>query len=467
MRLDLTATRGLAFYGVFGIIHTYFIPTMQSKLGFILVTLSLFLQVAFAQVQPPGVPFRSPVTVAPGYSAHVIFSNLTTPRGIAFDSTGSTVLVVERGFGLTALSPSSTSPGSWERSVVVQNTGFTHGIQVDGSSLYLSTGAAVLLYQYDAQTKTVAPNQAPMTLISGLPADGELTTHTLQLEKDHSGKVTALLVGNGPLTNIDTTARDPASGRSQIRRFSLPSSSSTTQTWSSGQIIAYGIRNPAGLAFDPSTSVPKLYVVENGASIDNVTGLTAQFVNDNPADEMELVTFGSSILPFYGFPDCTTLWNPQADPVGNPEFVNLPRGTQFSLRLDPTRDDPWCQDEKNNLKPALSFQAHSVPLDIKFYEPSGTGSGSFPSSSAGDAFVSFHGSFDRDPPTGYGVVQVPFPLATTPSSGLGYSFLIQATNLNTCPGTCIRPVGLSFGADGKLYVSSDSSGEIFVIEQST
>ncbi|THU92333.1 hypothetical protein K435DRAFT_672308, partial [Dendrothele bispora CBS 962.96] len=107
--------------------------------------------------------------------------------------------------------------------------------------------------------------------------------------------------------------------------------------------------------------------------------LTAQFVNNNPADEMELITLGlsGSILSFYSFPDCTTLWNPQpdprdqhesickytwicADPVGNPEFVVLPRGSQFSLGLDPTRDDAWCQDEQNNLKPALSFQVQVV-----------------------------------------------------------------------------------------------------------
>lgn len=54
---------------------------------------------------------------------------------------------------------------------------------------------------------------------------------------------------------------------------------------------------------------------------------------------------------------------------------------------------------------------------------------------------------------------VPFPLGLS-ASLLPYSFLIQATNLNSCPGTCIRPVGLAFGRDGRLYVSSDSSGEV-------
>lgn len=234
-----------------------------------------------------------------------------------------------------------------------------------------------------------------------------------------------MLVASGPFTNIDPTARDPSSGRSQIRRFDVPPSHNAQAAplqWSEGEILVYGIRNPAGFAFHPSSS-EKLYVVENGASIDNVTGLTATFVNDNPADEMNLVKVNGS-LDFYGFPDCTTLWNPQADPVGDPQYVGLKKGDQISLMLEPERDDAWCSSAINNVPPVLSFQvnfrstttcgvkyspyvqAHSVPLDIKFYKaPQKLAPRSFPSSFTGDAVVSFHGSFDRTPPTGYGVVQ--------------------------------------------------------------
>jgi hypothetical protein len=64
--------------------------------------------------------------------------------------------------------------------------------------------------------------------------------------------------------------------------------------------------------------------------------------------------------------------------------------------------------------------------------------------------------------------RVPFndlqPVAA-PSSNAGYSFLVQATNLTSCPGTCIRPVGLAFSKSGRLFVSSDSSGELFVISK--
>ncbi|KAJ7511831.1 hypothetical protein B0H11DRAFT_716542 [Mycena galericulata] len=407
--------------------------------------------------QADGVPFKAPVTVAPGFSARVLFSNLTTPRGITLDAEEN-ILVVERGFGVTAFSPVD---GGWERTVVVSNPNFTQGIQIDRGLLYVSTASDVLVYNYDAVQKSVN-NTVPYLLVAGLPPDGDLTTHTLQLQR--RGEATIMLIADGPLSNIDPTARNASSGRSQIRAFVLPNLNLSTPIaplqWSSGQILAYGIRNPAGFAFHPSSS-NQLYVVENGASIDNVTGLTAAFVNDNPADEINLVDLNGS-LDFYGFPDCTTLWNPKADPVGDPQYVNLKRGDQISLLLEPSRGNAWCSSPANNVPPVLSFQAHSVPLDIKFYKaPDVPSAASFPSNFSGDALVSFHGSFDRTPPTGYGVVHVPFPF-----HGDDYSFVIQAANLTSCPGNCIRPVGLAFNRSGVLYVSSDSSGELFVLEKS-
>lgn len=198
----------------------------------------------------------------------------------------------------------------------------------------------------------------------------ELTTHTLLLEKGLLGGSVAILVGSGPLTNIDPTARDPASGHSQIRRFILPHPPTPTSVfptvhWADGKVIVYGIRNPAGFDFPTGSTIfsRSIYVAENGASIDSVTGLTAAFVNDNPADDLEFVTYSTSPSPhlaippkFHGFPDCSTLWNPTADPVGVPQYTTLAKGAQFSLNLDPARDDNWCRSVANSQPPAFSFQ---------------------------------------------------------------------------------------------------------------
>lgn len=193
----------------------------------------------------------------------------------------------------------------------------------------------------------------------------ELTTRPILLFPSTSP--TTLFVSSSLSANIDLTARDPASGRSQIRSFALPQPSSSSpqaeaaQDFFSGELLAFGIRNPAGFAFLPPTSA-QLWVVDNGASIDNVTGLTAAFVNDNPADELEFVDLAAppATNRFYGFPDCTTIWDPAADPQGDTGFLDFHTGEQFSLRLEPQRDDAWCQQPRNNVPPRMSFQVCTV-----------------------------------------------------------------------------------------------------------
>lgn len=41
--------------------------------------------------------------------------------------------------------------------------------------------------------------------------------------------------------------------------------------------------------------------------------------------------------------------------------------------------------------------------------------------------------------------------------------VMENSNIGGCPQNCFRPVGLSFDDKGRLFVSSDSSGEIYVI----
>lgn len=126
---------------------------------------------ALATFQPLGVPFQSPVTVAAGLSANVIFSNLTTTRGITFD-TEQNLLVVERGFGVTAFTPTTFPTPGWNRTIVIQNTGFTQGIQIDGDKLYISTATTTFVYLYNALNRSIAPNVAPISIVTGIPGDG-------------------------------------------------------------------------------------------------------------------------------------------------------------------------------------------------------------------------------------------------------------------------------------------------------
>lgn len=95
-----------------------------------------------------------------------------------------------------------------------------------------------------------------------------------------------------------------------------------------------------------------------------------------------------------------------------------------------------------------------APLDILF-NPSGTA-----------AWITFHGSWNRDEPSGYKLSVVRFANGepTEPSNSTT-ALLDVVTNQNNsvCPSGCFRPVALAWDSKGRLFMSSDATGEIYAI----
>ena len=95
-----------------------------------------------------------------------------------------------------------------------------------------------------------------------------------------------------------------------------------------------------------------------------------------------------------------------------------------------------------------------APLDIKFL-PNGT-----------EAFVSFHGSWDRTDPVGYKLSTIAFasgsPVAASDSLTAITDIMTNADN-SKCPESCFRPVGLALDSKDRVFMSSDSTGEIYVL----
>jgi hypothetical protein len=99
-------------------------------------------------------------------------------------------------------------------------------------------------------------------------------------------------------------------------------------------------------------------------------------------------------------------------------------------------------------------------------------------------YVTFHGSWNRQPATGYKVIEIPFtklaggqydPVAQADSK-TGFKDIIAATDPGACQSqtltrsTCWRLAGLSWDPSGtRLFVTSDnaSEGEIFVLAKTT
>ena len=146
------------------------------------VPLSLFLcavvQLTRGQCQPTDTAsFLFPPTTAAGFEAQPVFSNLSTPRGIAFDTHG-TLLVIERNIGVTAfVSHNDSTCKGFVRSLVANNIALTHGIVLDDTELYVSSQLQVLLYQYNPTTLSVSGQ--PKVIVQGLPSDGGSCTDSL------------------------------------------------------------------------------------------------------------------------------------------------------------------------------------------------------------------------------------------------------------------------------------------------
>ncbi|KAG8789308.1 hypothetical protein FRC12_013662 [Ceratobasidium sp. 428] len=456
-----------------------------------LLAVSLILSATSTIATPPSpgvcqplasLAFKYPPAVAPGLSAHVAYTNLTSPRGMRFDSSGN-LLVVERQQRISALTfrNDSTCVG-WEKRVVLTNTLLNHGIEIGPGNgirqyLYASSPENMFRWEYDPATATVVGS--PVTIVwnmtnVGAPS-GDHVTRTPLLEPPINGVSKYIIISRGSAGNGDTAAANVTTGTAQIRRFSLENiPSGRGWAWADGEVLGWGNRNGVAMAF--SKDGEGIWEAEN--SSDNLQWQGIDVHQDNPAEELNLIPLkNASSVPiaqkFYGYPNCFTVWNSSsvAKNGTGPQF-NFDTGEQFSVLNPPTNPtDAWCAEPANNVPPVLSFQAHSAPLDIVFYK---NASGSSPEGLAqweGDAFVSFHGSWNRDAATGYKVVRVPFkedgsgPIAA-PNSKTGYESIVGAPDLSKCASKCIRPVGLVFDQGGRLIVSSDSSGEVFVIQKS-
>ena len=273
------------------------------------------------------------------------------------------------------------------------------------------------------------------------------TTRTLLISQKDNG---TLLVSRGSTSNIDPLAEMLSSGHSQIRAFNLNNITSSPYSFDTdGLRLGWGLRNSVGVAEHPTTG--GIYSVENSA--DQVTRDGSDIHEDNPGEEMN---FHGTLLDNtyaaqgsnYGYPYCFAAWVPSDIPSNS----NLTVGSQFAIGTpNNTINDTYCAEQT---APRLTFQAHMAPLDIKF------------NNSGSEAWVTYHGSWDRTNPSGYKMSMIKFangePIAAA-NSNSSYMDIFANVDNSKCPDNCFRPVGIAIDKLGRLFVSSDGTGEVYVV----
>ncbi|KAK1831081.1 soluble quino protein glucose/sorbosone dehydrogenase [Podospora conica] len=388
--------------------------------------------------------------VHPDFSARLIVGGLTKPRGIIFDK-AKNLLVVEAKVGIKRISFSSdnglTCLAVGDVKTLVQNRDLTHGIEIspDGKTLYASSASSVFSWTYDAAAGTLTDQR---TLIVNMNNFDHVTRTLLLSRKEPE----MLLISRGSGENLDRRAADETSGISQLRAFNLSEITGSPVNFNTaGRLVGWGLRNSVGVAEHPVTGA--IYTVENSA--DNIQRLGEDIHQDNPAEELNAHPALSSPPPpsplNYGYPSCLSLWSPV--PASPSNATLLPPSTPFAL--DPS-DDALCAA---TVPPRLVFQAHTAPLDIKF------------DAAGSAAYVSFHGSWNRDEPVGYDLGVVRFDAGTGepvdgPESREAVVQVLGNKDVKGCPGSCFRPVGVVVEEEGgRVFMTSDSTGEVYVVKR--
>ncbi|KAF2262210.1 soluble quino protein glucose dehydrogenase [Lojkania enalia] len=388
-------------------------------------------------------------TWSSGFSGRVVMNGLRTPRGLVFDTLGNLLIVESGGAGVRYVKlqdNGGTDVCVASSKQLINERGLNHGIDLsaDGKTLFVSSITTVWSYPYDAAAGTVG---ARKTLVTGMSPSGH-ATRTVYVSK----KVPDLLVVSvGSNSNIDSATSQISSGRSQLRIFNITQVSQASMAYTAGTVLAWGLRNSVGVTENPTNG--GIWSVEN--SVDNMQRNNVDIHNTNPCEELNYHgpindTSSEEYGANYGYPECFGAWDPSVIPNNQ----NIKVGTQFLIgTASGGLSDSTCAQR---YAPKLCFPSHTAPLDVKF-KPDGSA-----------AFITFHGSWNRSPPDGYRLSKIAFspsfgmPIEPSTSTNAAINVMSNPNNSN-CPYQCFRPVGLAFDAKGRLFMTSDSSNELWII----
>jgi len=279
------------------------------------------------------------------------------------------------------------------RSVLLDKLHSPFGMALVGDQLYVANADGVVRFPYQpGQTRITA---APVK-VTDLPA-GRNHHWTKNLMASRDGRKLYATVGSN--SNVAENGLAEEEGRAAVWEIDAATGAK--------RLFATGLRNPNGLAWEPSTGA--LWTVVNERD---------ELGSDLVPDYLTSVRDGG----FYGWP--WSYW-----------------GATVDTRVQPPRPDLVA----TALKPDYALGNHVAPLGLAFTE------GRLPAPFAQGALIGNHGSWNRKPLSGYKVVFVPF--ASGQPSGPPVDFL---SGFVSPEGNAWgRPVGVVIDAKGGVLVADD------------
>ena len=277
------------------------------------------------------------------------------------------------------------------RSAFLENLNQPFGMALVGETLYVANTDGIVAFPYrTGDTKITAPGRK----LTSYKTDGHWTRNLLV-----SADQTKLYVSVGSFSNIGDAGMAAEEGRACIYEFDIK-----TETQ---RIFASGLRNPVGMALEPSTQ--NLWTVVNERD-----GIG----DETPPDYLSSVVDGG----FYGWPYC--YWDRIVDD-------RVPQDASMVAKA---------------LQPDFALGGHTASLGL-CWMPEGT----LPGRGAGMA-IGQHGSWNRSKLSGYRMIFVPFSggKPAGPAEVLLTGFLSDDEKMSYG-----RPVGTAIAADGSLLMCDD------------
>lgn len=380
---------------------------------------------AEAEVAP--MPDGAKPDVPAGFSVEMIASGLEQPRVIRAAPNGDLFLAESKANRIRVIRMAAGGNTPAHNDVFLDNLSKPYGIAFypPGPApewIYIANDDSVVRLPYS--NGDLKASGSPEKIISRIQWDHHWTR---DIAFSPDGKQLFLAVGSGSNVALDMFPEPRVPGKLEEWKKTKPLGSAWdteehranilvfNPDGTNQRVFAAGIRNPSGITIQPGTG--DLWTVCNERD---------ELGDDTPFEFVTRVKQGS----FYGWP-----WY----------YIGA-------------NEDPRHKDKRPDLKdkvatPDVLIQAHSSVLQIAFYDAD-----SFPAEYRGDAFVTLHGSWNRERRTGYKVVRLPFNDDGTPTGeyeDFMTGFVLADSHVWG------RPVGVCVGKDGALYVTEDGNGTIW------
>lgn len=372
-----------------------------------------------------GIPFVMP----DGFSIQTFAKDLTAPRVLVLDPTGSLLVSVPKLGRVYALPDQEQDGTADEQIIVAKDLNKPHGLafhcpkekESNNCQLFIAEEHQVTKWDYDEKT---AKAQNSRKILS-LPTGGNHTSRTIEIFQIQGQ--TKLLVSVGSSCNVCV---EKDSRRASIWYSNLDGSDYKP--------FATGLRNTVFFKEHPLTK--EIWGTDMGRDL---------LGDETPPDEINIIPApNASILPppsvwDFGWPYC----------YGK---------SLEDLTFDAKRAPDHCK-RINVLGSHLDLPAHSAPLGLSFVPPNeNTNQPHWPKEYWHNLFVAYHGSWNRSTPTGYKIVR--FQLDEAGAFQGETDFLTGFLSSKNTKQAFGRPVDLLVLPNGTMYITDDKAGAIYKVK---